>query len=88
LRQILYKYIPKKLVERPKVGFGVPIDSWLRGPLKDWAQALLDKTKLRNQGFFNPDSINIKWTEHLSGKKNWQHEIWSILMFQEWLSKK
>jgi asparagine synthase (glutamine-hydrolysing) len=88
LRQILYKYIPKKLVERPKVGFGVPIDSWLRGPLKDWAQALLDKTKLRNQGFLNPDSINIKWTEHLSGKKNWQHEIWSILMFQEWLSKK
>jgi len=88
LRQILYKYIPKKLVERPKVGFGVPIDSWLRGPLKDWAQALLDKTKLRNQGFFNPDSINIKWTEHLSGKKNWQYEIWSILMFQEWLSKK
>lgn len=88
LRQILYKYIPKKLVERPKVGFGVPIDSWLRGPLKDWAQALLDKTKLRNQGFFNPDSISIKWTEHLSGKKNWQYEIWSILMFQEWLSKK
>ena len=88
LRQILYKYIPKKLVERPKVGFGVPIDSWLRGPLKDWAQALLDKTKLRNEGFFNPDSINIKWTEHLSGKKNLQHEIWSILMFQEWLSKK
>jgi asparagine synthase (glutamine-hydrolysing) len=88
LRQILYKYIPKKLVERPKVGFGVPIDSWLRGPLKDWAQALLDKTKLRNQGFFNPDSINIKWTEHFSGKKNWQYEIWSILMFQEWLSKK
>jgi asparagine synthase (glutamine-hydrolysing) len=88
LRQILYKYIPKKLVERPKVGFGVPIDSWLRGPLKDWAQALLDKTKLKNQGFFNPDSISIKWTEHLSGKKNWQYEIWSILMFQEWLSKK
>ena len=88
LRQILYKYIPKKLVERPKVGFGVPIDSWLRGPLKDWAQALLDKTKLKNQGFFNSDLVNIKWTEHLSGKKNWQHEIWSILMFQEWLNKK
>ena len=87
LRQILYDYIPAKLIERPKVGFGVPIDSWLRGPLKDWAIALLDKTKLRNQGFFNPDLIHIKWTEHLTGKRNWQHEIWSILMFQEWLNK-
>jgi len=85
LRQVLYKHVPKKLIERPKTGFGVPIDSWLRGPLREWAEALLDESRLRREGFFNPAPIRQKWTEHLSGQRNWQYHLWGILMFQSWL---
>ena len=85
LRQVLYRYVPEKMLERPKQGFGVPIDAWLRGPLRPWAESLLDKQRLQAENFFNPDPIHQKWQEHLSGKRNWQYHLWDILMFEAWL---
>jgi asparagine synthase (glutamine-hydrolysing) len=84
LRKVLDKYVPREFIERPKMGFGVPIDQWLRGPLRDWAEELLSTDLLREQGLLNPDIIRQRWTEHLSGQRNWQYSLWGVLMFQAW----
>jgi len=85
LRQILHKYVPPQLLERPKMGFGVPIDSWLRGPLRGWAEELLSESSLNRHGFFAVRPIRTKWEEHLSGTRNWQYLLWDVLVFQDWL---
>jgi len=85
LREVLYKYVPKQLVDRPKVGFGVPIESWLRGPLRDWAEHLLDRQKMESQGYLNSEMVHKLWSQHLEGKRNWHYYLWDVLMFQSWL---
>jgi asparagine synthase (glutamine-hydrolysing) len=85
LRQVLYQYVPRQMIERPKKGFGVPIDTWLKGSLRGWAESLLDERRLKDEGFFNPKPIRQKWQEHLTGKHNWQYHLWDILMFEAWL---
>ena len=85
LRKILNQYIPKNLTQRPKMGFEAPLGSWLRGPLRDWAENLISERRLQQEGYFNSKIIREKWDEHLSGKKNWQNHLWNILMFQAWM---
>lgn len=85
LREILFKHVPKELVDRPKMGFSVPIGEWLRGPLRQWAEELIDESRLNREGIFKSGPIRKKWTEHLSGKCNWEYHLWDVLIFQAWL---
>ncbi|MBS0534401.1 MAG: asparagine synthase (glutamine-hydrolyzing) [Proteobacteria bacterium] len=84
LRQVLYRHVPKELIERPKMGFGIPIGEWLRGPLRDWAEALLDERRLIEAGFLDAARVRQVWQEHLSGQRNWQYLIWNVLMLEAW----
>jgi asparagine synthase (glutamine-hydrolysing) len=84
LRQLLYRHVPQALIERPKMGFGIPLDIWLRGPLKSWAENLLDEKRLVREGFLNPTPIRQKWLEHQAGSRNWSYHLWNVLAFQAW----
>jgi len=85
LRRVLSRYVPKALIDRPKSGFDPPIDIWLRTTLREWAEDLLDEQSLRRGGFFNAGIIRKVWNEHLAGRRNHQHSLWNVLMFQAWL---
>lgn len=87
LREILYKHVPKKLIERPKMGFGIPLDQWLRGPLREWVLDILSPDNLSKHGLLNSVEIQTKLREHMSGNKNWQYQLWDVLMFQSWYDK-
>ena len=84
LRQVLYRHVPAELVERPKMGFGIPLGEWLRGPLRDWTENLLAEQRIQEAGFFNAAQVRQAWTEHLSGQHNWQYLLWDVLMFEAW----
>lgn len=86
LRQVLENYLPKPLIDRPKMGFGIPLGAWLRGPLKEWAADLLDQRTLEQQGILNANLVQKTWQQHVSGKHNWQYALWTILMFQAWMA--
>ncbi len=87
IRQVLYKYVPKELIERPKAGFAIPVGQWIRGPLREWAADLLNEERIRREGYFNPELVQQLWQQHLSGKYDWTPRLWAILMFQAWLDK-
>jgi asparagine synthase (glutamine-hydrolysing) len=87
LRQLLYRHVPKDLIERPKQGFSVPLDAWLRGRLKDWAYSHLDPTQIKTDGLLNAELVALRWREHQSGEHNWQYWLWNVVMFQAWKAK-
>jgi len=83
LKRVLDRYVPRSLVNRPKMGFGVPIDVWLRGPLRDWAESLIAADRLRREGLFRTEKVRLLWSRHQAGE-NWHYPLWCVLMFQAW----
>jgi asparagine synthase (glutamine-hydrolysing) len=88
LRQVLHKYVPRHLIDRPKSGFAIPIGQWLRGPLRAWAEHLLDAQRLNSEGFLHAEAIRRRWEEHLSGRRDHTHSLWAVLMFEAWLEQR
>ena len=86
LRQILYRRVPAELIERPKAGFDIPVGQWLRGPLREWAEALLAEDRVRDEGFLDPARVRALWREHLTQKRDWTDRLWNVIMFQAWLA--
>jgi asparagine synthase (glutamine-hydrolysing) len=84
LRQVLARHVPPELTERPKTGFGAPIRDWLRGALREWAEALLAPDRLRREGYFHPETLRTMWEEGLAGRRKWHNHLWPVLMFQAW----
>ena len=87
VRQVLYKYVPKELIERPKAGFAIPVGQWIRGPLREWADDLLNETRMQHEGYLNHKLVQKLWRQHLSGSYDWTPRLWAILMFQAWIDK-
>nr|WP_322361915.1 asparagine synthase C-terminal domain-containing protein [Pseudomonas sp. Teo4] len=87
LREVLYRHVPKTLIERPKKGFSIPLGEWLRGPLREWAEGLLGARLIEEQGYFKPEPIRLIWKQHLEGRGDRSRKLWSILMFQAWLQE-
>ena len=87
MRELLARHVPRELTDRPKMGFGIPLNQWLRGPLRDWAEAHLDESRIRREGYLDPAPIRTKWQEHLEGDHDWSYLLWDVLMFQAWLEE-
>ena len=87
LRQLLHRYVPSEIVERPKMGFSIPIGDWLRGPLREWSQDLLSSEQLKKHDFFKSDIVQTYLNEHMKGHRNHQYKLWVLLMFQSWYLK-
>jgi len=84
---VLSRYVPDQLTDRPKTGFDPPLQSWLRGDLRDWANALLDPARLTREGWIAAKPVQQRWREHVSGGRNWRQELWNVLTFQAWLEQ-
>ncbi len=87
LRRLLDRHVPAELIDRPKMGFGIPLGEWLRGPLREWSEALIEPGRLQREGWLNPQPIHALWREHLSGQRNWSYHLWNVLIFQAWLEQ-
>jgi asparagine synthase (glutamine-hydrolysing) len=87
LRRVLERHVPREITDRPKQGFGVPIDEWLRGPLRGWAEDLLSRQKLAREGFLDPTPVQVALRDHLNGRRNLQYQLWTVLMFESWLDQ-